>query len=144
MTTIACDGVRIAADGLVTGNGAIHHRSFPKVHALRSGAVVGITGTIFLYQEALDFLEGKRDSLDVGDDFEAIILHPDGRTECMDGKGRRYAQPAPCATGTGASFALAAMAAGAGAREAVAIACDLDPYSGGLIVQLAPTQPKEA
>lgn len=138
MTTIACDGRSIAGDGLVTGNDLTHCRSFVKVRKALSGAVVGFSGTAYMVEEAMRFLDGASSTLDAGENFEAIILHPDGLCECMDGKGRRYEQPAPCATGTGAAIALGAMAAGKTAHEAVVIARELDIYTGGEIVVLNP------
>lgn len=138
MTTIACDGKQIAGDGLVSGGNVIHSRTFAKVHALTNGVAVGFSGGTYLVQDAIAYLLGEKDALDLGEDFEAIILHPCGKCECMDGKGRRYNQPAPCATGSGAVFALAAMAAGKDAIQAVRIACDLDPFSGGDVTSARP------
>lgn len=138
MTTIACDGKEIAADGLVTGNGLVHMTDVPKVRRLVSGAVVGMSGSAFHMPQAVEFLEGKRDSIEFGVQFEAIILHRGGRCECMDGNGRRYEQTVPCVTGSGSPIALGAMAAGATAAEAVAIACRLDTCTGGMVTAMAP------
>jgi len=139
VTTIACDGVSISGDGLVSGDGIIHHQSFEKVRRLPCGAVAGCTGSTYSVEAAFAFLRGEREGIAFGDEFEAIILHPDGRVECMNGDGLRYAQPAPCATGSGAAFALGAMAAGATSGQAVSIACNLNPISGGLVRTLRPT-----
>lgn len=139
MTTIACDGKSLAADGLITGNGMRHSLTTIKVHRLAGGSVVGFTGSVFVYGDALAFLNGDKDTLDIGDDFEAIILHADGRAECMDGKGRRYEQPSPCATGSGTAAALAAMAMGADAAQAVRVAMSIDVGTGGTLTVLTPT-----
>lgn len=138
MTTIACDGKSIAGDGLVTGNGVRHSMITPKVFRLKGGAVAGFSGSAFLHEHALAFLNGERDAIDFGDGFEAIILHTDGRVECMDGHGRRYEQPSPCATGSGTPFALGAMAMGADAAQAVRVAISLDTHSGGGLIVLTP------
>lgn len=138
MTTIACDGKIIAGDGMVTGNGMIHSTETAKVFRLNSGSVVGFSGSIFLHNDALAFLNGDLPSIDLGDDFEAVILHPGGRCECMDGKGRRYEQPIPCVTGSGSAVALGAMKAGKDAFEAVKIACGVDTGTGGICTYMTP------
>ncbi len=138
MTTIACDGKSIAGDCKVTGNGMIHSVTTPKVFKLANGSVVGISGTVYFYSEAVRFLNGELDAIDFGNEFEAIILHADGRAECMDGKGRRYEQPSPCATGSGTAAALAAMAMGADAAQAVRISMAIDMGTGGALTVLTP------
>ncbi len=140
MTTIACDGKSIASDGLVTGDGIIHEMDAVKVFTLRNGGVVGMTGSMFFHNDALDYLNGERDEIDFGDEFEAIVLYRGGVCYCFDGKGRKYKQSTPCASGSGASFALAAMLAGRDARGAVEIACKLDSYSGGQIRDVSPQE----
>lgn len=137
MTTIATDGRTMAGDGLVTGNGIKHMQSNIKVHKLPCGTLVGLSGCTYVQQEALEFVAGDRDTLDAGDDFEALILYPDGTCEAMDGKGRRYQQSVPAVTGSGGAIALGAMAAGATPREAVEIATRYDTTTGGEIIELA-------
>lgn len=138
MTTIACDGRSIAGDGRITGNSMIHDDACQKVFRLKTGEVVGFSGSPFYHTDAIAFLEGRSDQLDIGDEFEAIILHTDGQVECMDSKGRRYNQTVPCATGSGSAFALAILRAGGDARSAVEMACRCDIFSGGTIISLEP------
>lgn len=138
MTTIATDGREIAADGMVTGDGLKHMLDCPKVHRLKNGSVAALAGVTFAINEALEFLNGERDCIDLGDEFEALILYADGRCECMDGKGRRYWQSVPCASGSGGGIALGAMAAGASPGEAVEIAARYDTSTGGRVVVLRP------
>jgi len=138
MTTIACDGKMIAADGLVTGNGIIHARNCQKVFLLRDGRVVGFTGSAFDIGDALDFLNGDKEELSASEGFEAIILHHDGTVVCTDEKGRRYPQSVPCVSGSGGSIALGAMAAGKDAFEAVKIAAEIDTHSGGKCMAIRP------
>jgi hypothetical protein len=133
MTTIACDGKSIAADGMISGNGVIHDLNNVKVFRLNSGGIVGVSGSAYYCAAALAYLNGEADSLDVGDEFEAIILHPNGECECMDGKGRSYPQTVPTATGSGTPFALAVMDMGFDAKEAIEAAAKRDCYTGGLI-----------
>lgn len=138
MTTIACDGSMIAADGLVTGDGLIHDRTCQKVFRLRDGRVVGFTGSAFAMGDALDYLNGDRDSFKASEGFEAMILSADGTVQCMDGEARLYRQSTPCVVGSGAPIALGAMAAGKDAFEAVEIAAMLDTNSGGICTFMRP------
>jgi hypothetical protein len=85
---------------------------------------------------ALAYLNGDAESLEVGEEFEAVILHPSGECECMDSKGRRYPQSIPTATGSGTPFALAAMDAGLTAEQAVHIASKRDCYTGHIVTSL--------
>lgn len=133
MTTIATDGWSMAGDSLVTGNGIIHSRSFPKVRRLKDGTIAGFCGTVYGVTTAIAFLEGGVETLSLGDDFEAILLRPDGACEAMNGNGHRYEQSVPCVAGSGGAAALAAMIAGKLPEEAVAIACQVDMASGGAI-----------
>lgn len=138
MTTIACDGSIMAGDGQVTGCGLVHSLNFVKVHHLDDGRVVGWAGTPFQKKPLLDFLNGVTSETTMGDDFEALILHPDGKCYCMDGNGNTYDQPTPAAVGSGAPVALAVMSTGLDAIEAVSIARTLDTLTGGEIVALSP------
>lgn len=144
MTTVACDGRSIAADGMVSGNGMVHHLDFPKVRRLKSGAVVGFSGQPFDAVAMMAYLNGEKDSLDLDEGFEALILHPSGVCECMDGKGRRYVQTTPCATGSGTAFALTMMDAGYPAEKAVSAAIKRDTTSGGIITCLRPERNEAA
>ena len=138
MTTIATDGKAMAADGLVTGNGLRHMDDCRKIFTLEDGRIVGMAGSCFLHQDAIDFLNGKRDEIDLGDDFEAIILHPNGKCECMDGEGRCYKQSVPAVTGSGGAVALGAMAHGASPKQAVKIAAQFDTATGGVVTSKRP------
>lgn len=138
MTTIACNGREMAGDGQISGNGLSHMTACPKVFRLNDGRVVGFSGSPFFHREALAYLNGETDSLDLDGEFEAVILHADGRCECMDSRGRRYEQSTPCVSGSGGAVALGAMAAGKSPSQAVAIAAVYDQATGGTITSLAP------
>jgi len=140
MTTIACDGKSIAGDGMINSNGTIHDQNCVKVFRLKSGGIVGFSGQPYFHSVALAYINGDADSLEVGDEFEAVILYPDGRCECMDSKGRRYPQSIPTATGSGAPFALAAMDAGLSAEDAVYVASRRDCYTGHIVTTLGLVQ----
>lgn len=137
MTTICTDGHAMAGNGQVTGGSLIHMTDFVKVHRLPDGRIVGYTGTPYDLQPLCDFLNGTSDALDVNEDgFEALILHPDGNVESMNGKGRRFSQSGLAAVGSGAAVALGAMTAGASPVEAIEIARRLDAYTGGKITEI--------
>ena len=140
MTTIACDGKMIAADGLVTGNGFIHDRTCKKVFRLHDGRVVAFSGSAFDIAGAVDYLNGVTAQFSAEEGFEAVILSADGTVQCMDEKTRLYAQSVPCVSGSGGAIALGAMAAGKDAFEAVKIAAELDTHSGGVCSFLIPTE----
>lgn len=138
MSTIACDGKHIAGDGLVTGDGMIHCEDFPKVVRLDDGRIAGFTGSIWVQNEAVDFLNGKCTSIDLGDNFEALILDADGVCLSMEGKGRMAVVPTPAVAGSGGPYALAALHLGKTALEAVALASRMDVGTGGQIVSMPP------
>lgn len=133
MTTIACDGRMMAGDGQVTCDNTVHDLNCVKVFRLNDGSIVGMAGAPYFHEQAVEFLNGKRDSIDFGEHFEALILVPDGFCFCMDEKGRKSAQSVPCASGSGADFALAAMRMGRNAKDAVALAAEFDICTGGTI-----------
>ena len=104
--------------------------------------MVGFTGSIYNINPALDFLNGSRDFVDLGEHFEALILHADGTCLTMDGKGCQAEISTPAVAGNGGPFAMAAMMLGKSAVEAVELAAKLDNSTGGQIVSMTPEQPQ--
>lgn len=133
MTTVACDGKSISADGMINSGGIVHDLACWKIFRLGNGDIVGLAGQPFFHATVLEYLEGRLKDIDVGNDFEGIILKRDGQCYCMDGRGRKYLASVPAAAGSGATIALAAMALGKTAKEAVELAAKLDVYTGGEI-----------
>lgn len=133
MTTIATDGKSMAGDGLCTGNGMIHSMSTRKVHWTEDGCIVGISGSSYAVETFLAW-NPKEDVLcDVPEDFEALVLHPDGTCRSYNNKGMGMDQELPAVSGSGGAIALGAMLAGATPEEAVRIACQRDICTGGIV-----------
>lgn len=144
MTTIVYkDGV-IAADSQVTAGEARKFRCEKIYQVVVHGlpAIVGLAGGAFDGLAFLDWLMGDKPEppqrlIDGEADFTAIVLNKHGLFEydkwCRPDKvlERFYA------VGSGASAALGAMHMGATARQAVEVACKIDPFSGGPIVEMS-------
>lgn len=136
MTTIACDGLSMAADGLcVDHTDMVVERSLAKIRRLADGRICGGAGSSFDFDSWTHWLtDGKPDEAPMTDNtFCGLILHPDGRLLWVDHKGRELPQSVPAAIGSGAVFAMGAMYAGASAKKAVEIATLLDVHSGGTV-----------
>lgn len=141
MTTIATDGETMAGDGLVTSGSTIFGSSMTKVHQLKDGRLVGISGCAYFATPFMDWLQDGGDVPELDDNFEALVLHPDGSCLSYDNKGRSLPEELPTATGSGREIALGAMAVGASPEEAVKVACDRDTQTGGKITVL--TRPRK-
>lgn len=145
MTTIAYDGVTLAADGLCTSGNAIHGRNQEKVFALQVNwggtkipAYFAAAGSIEntwiarAYLEGEDILSPKR-RLSLPESFDGLIVLGDGQCFSVEGTMTPFPCEYPCSLGSGANFALAAMTMGKSAIEAVEVAAQLDVYTGGTI-----------
>lgn len=135
MTTIACDGLGMAGDGQAEANEAVLSRTRPKVRKLSDGSLFGGAGPA----TELDLLAqwliegGKKPKLEK---LTALRLMPDGKLIYFTEKCQPIEIDAPCAVGSGGEFAMGAMDAGATPQEAVEIASDRDPHTGGVITYL--------
>lgn len=137
MTTIACDGKTIAADGRQVSGNCITMEDFQKVVEW-DGIVYAFTGNASLFYPMMRWHKAGADVKEcpqVGkDDGALIVFNSMGvtlyRTDCP------YADrcATPDAWGTGATFAIGAMDAGADAVRAVELAMSRDPYSGGKVI----------
>jgi ATP-dependent protease HslVU (ClpYQ) peptidase subunit len=136
MTTIATDGHTMAADGMTTSGGTIFGRNAVKVHQLSDGRLVGISGCAYYGPLFLEYLEGKSELPELGEDFEALVLDLDGTCKSYDHKARTLEEELPTASGSGREIALGAMAVGATPEEAVKAACERDMATGGKITVL--------
>lgn len=135
MTTIATDGKSMAGDGLLTGNGIVHGFDFRKVFRLADGRIAGFCGDSYALPAVVEWLNNGGNLPDIDpENFEGLILHPDGRCQSVNGKGQMIDQPVPAVTGSGGAIALGAMLAGASPTEAVDIACQRDCKTGGQII----------
>jgi len=146
MTTIAYrDGV-IAADTQETWEDGsftpcVKLYRMPKSVAEVGGHIVGLAGGSYAGELFLEWYQvGDWDNppdlvnLDLEEDFEAIIVKPDGSLWSCN---RLFAfiphKTEYFATGSGGKVALGAMAMGATAEEAVRAAIKHDCYTGGRV-----------
>ncbi len=133
MTTVACDGRTMAADGLVTEDDHICRTDYRKVFELADGRIAGFAGNCYNWGAFAGWLDNGGDLPKVEDGFCCIVLSQNGDLHSYDQHGRIFPECAPKAIGSGALFALAAMDFGQSAAEAVGYACTRDIYSGGSI-----------
>lgn len=136
MTTIATDGRSMAADGLCTGGGIVHGFNAQKVHRIKDGRLIGVSGSAFDIGAFVSWLEDGGDKPKLSENFEAIALAPDGSCVCWNEHCQTVPQELPAITGSGGEIALGAMLSGKSPAEAVAIAAKRDTRSGGTITVL--------
>lgn len=137
MTTVACDGVTMASDGLITEDDRVSLSDYRKVFLLVDGRIAGFAGNCYNWQPFVDWLNSGGDVPKVDEGFSCLVLSPDGSLKSYDQFGRSFPEKSPAAIGSGARFALPAMDLGKSARDAVAYACSRDIYSGGEITAIA-------
>ena len=138
MTTIACDGRVMAADGLSALDGdCIVALNKSKMHRLKDGSIFGSAGNNGDRLNVLEWLQqgGKNPRVN---HFVRLILKGDGRIVLLDVDLHTDNEiDAPAAVGSGGQLALGAMLPGASPKEAVAIAAQRDPHTGGKIALLS-------
>lgn len=130
MTTVATDGKSMFSDSQQTGS-YIDRVGVLKVYKV-NGSLWGVCGSVAQWLVFLKWLDGGDKPTDL-DDFEALQVNDKGKVF----NWQRTLQPVevgtPAAIGSGRECAMGAMLAGASPRKAVAIACELDSYSGGKV-----------
>ena len=139
MTTIACDGKSMAADGQAQAGGAICCRSMVKVFALSDGSLYGACGDSGDGERHMKWVDegcegAPPEKLDT--DFGFLCLRPTGRLFEGGSSALLTEIEAPFAVGSGGEIALGAMDAGATAEQAVAIAASRNPHTGGKVTCL--------
>lgn len=128
MTTIAWDGKMLAADSQMTGS-YIDRGAVKKIHK-KNGALIAGAGA---YAEILLFVNAWPDKPEgLSDQFEALVIQ-DNTAAWWDNKHQPVPQGTPAAIGSGNQFAMGAMLNGATAKQAVQIAIELDPDTGGKV-----------
>jgi hypothetical protein len=133
MTTIATDGKSMAGDGRCGGE--CLHCEVVKIARAKDGAILGCAGHAFDLGEFLKWHE-EGGEIGVTEDFEGLILQPDGEVLCVDAKGRSFVHGVPAAVGSGCRFAYGAMDAGLFPEDAVRIAAKRDAFTSGTITVL--------
>lgn len=140
MTTIACDGHWMAADGLVTtDNKVIVEFHAVKLRRLKDDSIIGYSGVYHIGELLSAFLDGDTTEVEDCGDWDALRLMPDGSGLYYCDKHPTVGAPCswPATLGTGGELALGAMLAGKTPKEAVEIAAQRDTDSGGTIICLA-------
>lgn len=147
MTTIATDGVTIAADGRRTVGSERIEDNASKL-AVRDGRIFAIAGEWAIFPAAIDwFLRGAMpDAVPKSNDANGgwslhVIDMP--LPQCQPRLTRVSSNapypeqyPFPQAFGSGCSYAQAALLCGQTPKQAVAIAAQLDVFTGGVITEL--------
>ena len=139
MTTLATDGITLAADGQITCGDVVESLETKKVVKLPDGTVVGWAGCVHAANKFVAWLQGGEDQNcrpDLTDSFVAIRINGTSEVLSYDADCHAIIMPAPHTAGSGGVLALGAMLAGASPREAVMLACKRDVYSGGKITAL--------
>lgn len=137
MTTIATDGVTIAADGLGVSGSERVATSLKKLK-VQHGRIYGLTGMSQILEEVIYWhnrgadpaheFKGLKDP-----DWLLIVVDRYGLTSYSDMSLYPNSFHYPQAFGSGASYAVAAMHLGHSPAEAVKVASKLDVYTGGEI-----------
>jgi ATP-dependent protease HslVU (ClpYQ) peptidase subunit len=133
MTTLAWDGVTLAADKQTTDGS--HTRTTTKIRRLRGGALGGAAGRSGVCRELLDWYEmgaakdkmpaeADRCTLLVIERSGQIFLFEDGSPGAIEVLDKHVA------IGSGADFAMAAMHLGHDAVRAVEVASHFDSSTG--------------
>lgn len=136
MTTIATDGKTMAGDGQSEACHTIISQSKKKVIRLPDGSLCGCAGGGVDAQMFVKWLGdgGPKPKLK---DICALRLMPDGSLLYYNERCEPSPVDAPCAVGSGMDFAIGAMLHGATPAEAVAIAVQRDPGTGGKVTALS-------
>lgn len=141
MTTIAWDGLTVAADGLKTRGGYLNPTGdFSKLF-VDGAAVYAILGSAALVRPLIDWVKAGANPVDIpkdkGDD-RSIILVFENKACFAYSTDLPYPEEmfAPDAWGSGGEIAIGAMDAGAHAHRAVQIAAARNPGTGGKITSI--------
>ena len=151
MTTIACSLTEMAADMRVTWAGRGNDDENTRLHTAHAikidrigDTLVGTSGDYAAGVRFLDWLKaggkGRRPKLDK--DFRGLklskegIFYVDGDDTTWMPIGTPY-----YAVGSGAHYALGALEMGADPKQAVKIAMEYDPYTGGKVTVIPLNKP---
>lgn len=139
MTTIATDGITIAADGLGVCGGERTWRDMKKIRVV-DGRIYGCTGDAPLFDALIKWHKDGSDPSKY-----PKVENQSGCLLVIDDRGLvRYthtcpyadAFPYPAAFGSGADYASMAMHLGLSPRDAVEKAAHFDVHTGGTITEI--------
>lgn len=138
MTTIAFDGVTMAADGRSTSGYVIATDEFVKVHRT-NGKLWALCGEPRFIDSIARFLTDGTPIAQSKDDeclYEYIVWDGCKLMSYMNDRSVGDEWHYPMGFGSGGNAATAAMRAGLNAIDAVKVAITMDVYSGGKITAL--------
>lgn len=139
MTTIACDGKTMACDSRQIG-AYIDNVKAEKIREF-NGCLIGNAGDPAMLQTFISWLNAGGDKSKKPDiDDNEFLMLKDGKIYHYSKELNPVPTGTPSAIGSGASFAMAAMLCGKTPAEAVGIACQLDPFTGGDIQEFKLTR----
>ena len=125
----------MASDSLQTGN-YIDRINIKKIWDV-DGVYVGIAGNPGYAKKFIDWYRGdQKEYPQLGEQFAALVLYPDGFCEYWDDIGVGQPCGVPAAIGSGGEMAMGALMAGATPEEAIKVAIKLDEKTGGEIQTL--------
>lgn len=134
MTTIATDGKSMAGDSQ-TSNGAVFGYA-PKVFKAPDGRIFGACGDTAQCMKFRRWMLEGGDAPEFKENFEALILYPDGSVFWFDEDRELVPAMIPCAIGSGGEFAIGAMEAGASPKQAVEVSIKRDTRTGGEVTEI--------
>lgn len=138
MTTIATDGVTIAADGLRTRGGERRGTSFAKIRVVNN-CIYALSGLVPLFEPLIAWHQqgaNPRDFPALGTDSEwgtLVVIDRDGIGKISHTCPHIERYEPPIAFGAGDDYAMGAMMAGASPERAVQIVAELCVHTGGEI-----------
>ena len=139
MTTIAFDGVTMAADGRSTYGDCITDENYVKIKSI-NGKLFGFDGEVGFMKKVEHEISINLsvDDREVDKEFMYEYILYDAGYLLSYRNDRKYPTVVypPFAIGTGGLAAIAVMRAGLNAEEAVKVAITMDVYSGGKITVL--------
>lgn len=140
MTTVATDGRSIAADGQSsTDDGPITNLNRKKLTKLPGGSIIGCAGEVpDILRLTAWLMDGQQQKPPrIRSALAMLQLMPNGEVLYWTEELEPHPIDVPASVGSGAELALGAMLAGASPRQAIDIACQRDPMSGGKITVLS-------
>jgi len=134
MTTICFKEDVMASDSHIVG-AYIDQLSADKIYQI-DNVLIGCAGAVSDIKKFISYITNGWREIDMPkktvDTFEALVYDmSDSQLWYYDGSYTGVETGLISAIGSGQGFAMGAMLAGADASEAVAIASELDPYTGG-------------
>lgn len=111
-----------------------------KAHRLADGSLFASCGALENNAAVRQWLngDGEKPVMDKDDDFDGVVIKPDGSAWMLNRKLHLIAIESPYfSTGSGRDFALVALRMGKTAREAVELAAEFDIWTGMGVTELS-------